>query len=191
MRSTAMLRSLSILTAVSLASFGSVSLCSAADDARNPFGVSDVPNPNGEDVQEFAKEAKLSADKEDANAPQWAENATAEKTGVLDGEWSSRWNSGGGDWISGTATVRTVKDRVYILVKDETGTFLIDTVRKGNRLVGRYMNIGQNTETTPWIGVIVDDERIDGMWSGGRWDLRRQLKRLARLVNAPKAQDPA
>jgi hypothetical protein len=169
--------SLPILAAVFLASFASVSTCIAADGARNPFGVQDVSNPNGEDVQAFAQNAKLPTDKNDANAAQWAENATAGKSGLLDGEWSSRWGGGnaGDNWKSGTATVRTVGDRVYILYKDRTDTYLIDTVRNGNRLVGRYMNIGQNSDTTPWFGIIVDDERIDGIWTQGRWDLRRQL----------------
>jgi hypothetical protein len=37
------------------------------------------------------------------------------------------------------------------------------------------MNIGLNRDTSPWLGIIVDDERIDGIWTQGRWDLRRQL----------------
>jgi hypothetical protein len=155
-----------------------VSTCIAVDDARNPFEVKDVPNPNGEDVQAFAQEAKLLTDRKDANATQWAEKATTGKLGVLDGEWSSRWNGGTarGDWISGSARVRTIGDRVYILYTDRTNTYLIDTVRNGNRLVGRYMNIGLNEDSTPWVGIIVDDERIDGIWTRGRWDLRRQLE---------------
>jgi hypothetical protein len=173
----AVLPLVSILAAVSLTYLGPVSSCIAADE-RNPFEVKDVPNPDGEDVQAFAREAKLPADKKDDNAPQWSEKVTEGKPGTLDGEWSCRWSSVGGgvtNWYFGTATVRTVKDRVYILCKDETGTFLIDTLRKGNRLVGRYMGIWSNSDSTPWVGVIVDNERIDGIWSGGRWDLRRQL----------------
>jgi hypothetical protein len=176
---TAAMFSLSVVAAVSLAFLGPVSSCIAGDE-RNPFGVKDVPNPDGEDVQAFAREAKLLADKKDDNAPQWSEKATEGKAGSLDGEWSSRWSSVGGgvtNWYLGTAMVRTVKDRVYILYKDETGTYLIDAVRNGNRLVGRYMNVGSNSDPTPWVGVIVDNERIDGIWSGGRWDLRRQLTR--------------
>jgi hypothetical protein len=170
-------RLISILAAVSLALIGSISSCIAADE-RNPFGVEDVSDPNGDDVQAFAREAKLPGDKKDDNAPQWAEKATEGKAGTLDGAWSSRWSGGTAgvnNWVFGTATVHTVKDRVYILYKDETGTYLIDAVRNGNRLVGRYINIAFNGDSTPWVGIIVDNERIDGIWRGGRWDLRRQL----------------
>ena len=165
------------VAAVSLAFLGPVSSCIAGDE-RNPFGVKDVPNPDGEDVQAFAREANFSQTRRMTMLLKWSEKATEGKAGTLDGEWSCRWSSIGGgvtNWYFGTATVRTVKDRVYILCKDETGTFLIDTVRKGNRLVGRYMGIWSNSDSTPWVGVIVDNERIDGIWSGGRWDLRRQL----------------
>ena len=168
-----------MLIAFSVAYVGPVAPCMAADEG-NPFGVMDVPNPDGDDVQAFAKKVKLLGDKKDDNAPQWSENVTEGKEGSLDGEWFCRWSNGGGaitNWYCGTATVRTVKDRVYILCKDETGTFLIDTVRKETGLVGRYRCVeGATSDSTPWVGLIVDNERIDGCWRGGRWDLRRQLK---------------
>jgi len=170
--------SLLVVSAVPMAFLGPVSLCIAADE-RNPFGVTDVPNPDGDDVQAFAQKINLLGDKKDDNAPQWSEKATKGNAGILDGEWFCRWSSGGGaftSWYCGIATVRTVKDRVYILYKDETGTFLIDTLRKGNRLIGRYLCVvGETSDSTPWVALIVDNERIDGSWRGGRWDLRRQL----------------
>jgi hypothetical protein len=162
----------------SLAYVASAPRCRAADD-RNPFGVMDVANPDGDDVQAFAKRAQLPGGNKDDNAPQWSEKMTEGVADSLDGEWFCRWSSGGGantSWYCGTATVRTIKDRVYILCKDETGTFLIDTLRKGNQLVGRYnCVVGNSSDSTPWVGMIVDNERIDGCWGGGRWDLRRQL----------------
>ena len=49
-----------------------------------------------------------------------------------------------------------------------------------DRLVGRYMSAVEPRETGPWVGVIVDSERIDGQWQGitgsGRWDFRRKIK---------------
>jgi len=145
---------------------------------RNPFKVQDVPDPDGEDVKAFSAKVKLEGDAKDANAKQWVEDATAGKKGSLDGEWSSRWNGGkaDADWISGTARVKSVGDRVYILYSDRTNTYLIDARREGkNRLVGRYVNTNVAKDTSPWVGVVVDNERIDGVWSQGRWDLRRKI----------------
>jgi hypothetical protein len=148
-----------------------------ADKPRNPFNVEDVPDPQGKDVKEFAARVKLPGDAKDANAERWAGKPTGGKAGSLEGEWSSRWNGGsaGKDWISGTATVKAVGDRVFILYKDNTGTYLIEAKRDGKKLVDRYHNVPGGTDTTPWVGVVVDDERIDGIWKDGRWDLRRDL----------------
>jgi|SRR3954447_23931113 len=146
------------------------------EKTRNPFKVEDVSDPDGEDVQEFAKKAKLAADDKDDNAQQWAaapEGADGKK-GKLEGTWDSRWNTPGNDWLSGTAKVKVVGDRVYILYKDQ-GTYLIDAKRKGTKLIGRYVNVNATNDSTPWVGEIVDDERIDGIWTNGRWDFRRKL----------------
>jgi hypothetical protein len=156
---------------------GSVSTAADPEKPRNPFDVKDVPDPDGEDVKAFAAKTELPADDKDDNARQWAEKATEGKPGSLAGEWSSRWNGGSAkDWVSGTATVKPVGDRVYILYKDDTGTYLIDARRDGKkRLVGRYVNVNEPSDSSPWIGVIVGDERIDGIWSEGRWDMRRKV----------------
>jgi tetratricopeptide (TPR) repeat protein len=149
-----------------------------ADKPRNPFGVADVQNPDDKEVKEFAAKVKLSGDAKDANAAKWVEGAVTGKEGSLDGEWSSRWNGGGAgkDWASGTATVKAVGDWVYILYKDGTYSYLIEAKFDGkNRFVGRYVNLRDAKETTPWVGVLVNAERIDGQWTLGRWDLRRKL----------------
>jgi len=44
-----------------------------------------------------------------------------------------------------------------------------------DRLVGRYLNLDTPSDSTPWVGLIVGGERIDGQWAMGRWDLRRKL----------------
>jgi hypothetical protein len=157
---------------------GSVSTAAGQEKARNPFNVEDVPDPDGEDVSAFAAKVELSGDGKDANAAQWVEKVTSKTAGSLNGEWSSRWNGGtaGKDWISGTANVKAVGDRVYILYEDRTNKYLIDARREGkNRLVGRYMNLGMHTDSSPWVGYLIDDQRIDGIWAQGRWDLRRRL----------------
>jgi len=146
------------------------------EKARNPFNVEDVADPDGKDVQDFADKEKLAGDDKDDNAKQWArvpEGADGKK-GSLEGTWDSRWNNTGGDWFPGTAKVKVIGDRVYILYKDQ-GTYLIDAKRKGKRLIGRYVNVDAKEDTSPWVGEIVDDERIDGVWSSGRWDFRRKL----------------
>lgn len=145
---------------------------------RNPFKAKDVRDPDGKDVQAFAAEVKLPGDDKDPNAEQWADNATAGKKESLDGEWSSRWNGGSAEkeWITGTATVKQVGSRVFILHKDQFSTYLIDAkLQAESRLVGRYQNQKINGDSRPWVGKIVNDERIDGEWTEGRWDLRRKI----------------
>jgi hypothetical protein len=44
---------------------------------RNPFGVMDVPNPNDQEVLEFAADAKLAGTSDDENAKAWTPQATA------------------------------------------------------------------------------------------------------------------
>jgi hypothetical protein len=158
---------------------GLLALPGGADEpkTRNPFNVADVPDPDGKDVQDFARTVKLKGDDKDRNAEQWATEGADGKKGSLDGTWDSRWDSGAGsDWTSGTAKIKTVGNRVYILYKDQ-GDYLIDAKRVGKSLlVGRYINLSLKADSTPWVGEIVNDERIDGIWTfPGRWDMRRKL----------------
>lgn len=144
----------------------------------NPFGVADVPDPDGEDVKAFAARMKLAGDAQDANAEAWAENPTAGNKNSLDGEWLGRWNFTGGAWVpSFKAEVKTVGDRVYILYRDHQGRFLADLKRENGRLVGRLRGIDNPSDTDPCVFAVVDGERLDGSWGGkGRLDLRRKLK---------------
>lgn len=167
----------SVVIAVALAT--SVSSADDRSKISNPFTVAvNVPDPDGEDVKEFADKVKLWLDK-DANAGQWVPTATAGKKDSLDGEWSFRWNGAwkGANWVTtGTATVKKVGDRVYIFGKDRHLTFLIDAKLHGkSQLAGRQMPLQEVRELTPWVGTIVDNERIDGVWEHGRWDFRRKI----------------
>src|SRR5207249_3475620 len=47
------------------------------EKTRNPFDVKDVLDPDGDDVKEFAANARLSEDGEDANAVPWVKEPTA------------------------------------------------------------------------------------------------------------------
>jgi len=138
---------------------------------RNPFSVEDVPDPVGGDVEDFARTVRPSADPTtDENALAWVTVAT--DSDGLDGAWTSRWRTGDGAWQQGVATLRLDGDRVFILYKD-AGTYLIEAQRRGDRLVGRYVNVDKPNDTSPFYGIVVDPYRIDGFWARGRWDLRR------------------
>jgi len=138
---------------------------------RNPFAVDDVPDPVGAEVEEFARNVAVNPSPEtDENALAWVTVAT-EGDGLA-GAWTSRWRTGTGPWMRGVATLHTAGDRVFILYRDE-GTYLIEAAVRGDRLVGRYVNVNAPGDTSPWLGVVVDPYRIDGYWGRGRWDLRR------------------
>ncbi len=166
-------------------------MTSTAYAVRNPFGVSDIEDPLGADVMKFADGRQLQGGRDDKNAGQWVMVEMEGKSDSIDGEWSGRWEEG-----VGTAMVKTVKDRVYVLYTDHEGrlkgqTWLLEALRQGNRLVGRWAQIGNPNDTGAFVGLIVDKERIDGAWVSTdsrpadlevfspslRWDFRRKLKK--------------
>lgn len=138
---------------------------------RNPFSVEDVPEPLGNDVEDFARSVRPPADPStDENALAWVTVAT--DSDGLEGAWTSRWRQSNDPWQQGVATLRIDGDRVFMLYKD-AGSFLIEAQRRDDRLVGRWVNLGNPTDTSPFYGIVVDPYRIDGFWARGRWDLRR------------------
>jgi hypothetical protein len=162
---------------------------------RNPFGVMDVPDPDGREVFEFAVSVALpetmALGDNNENAEAWiteSRTTTAlagrDHAGTIEGHWSSRWNGGAdptipGDaahkWKDGTADVRAVGERLYLLFDWDRGARrgLIDARRVGPRLIGKYINLSDPKITRPWIGLIVSNSRIDGRWTAGRLDFRR------------------
>lgn len=151
---------------------------------RNPFHVMDVPDPNDQEVLEFATCATLAGASDDDNAAAWIAAGDRDQYGAIEGRWSSRWNGGAdptipGDaankWKPGQAEVKAVGDRLYLLFDWDNGARrgLIDAHRDGARLVGKYINLTDPKVMRPWIGLIVSDLRIDGRWTGGRLDFRR------------------
>jgi hypothetical protein len=152
---------------------------------RNPFGVMDVPDPSDAEVTQFALSVALDGSGADDNAANWSRvDSIGEQHSIL-GNWSSRWNGGAdptiaGDaankWKQGRAEARIAGGRVYLYFEWNSGAGkgLIDARREGSqRLVGKYINLGNPAITRPWIGRIVDDRRIDGRWTQGRLDFRR------------------
>jgi hypothetical protein len=146
---------------------------------RNPFGETDVDDPDGEDVRAFAKKITLTGGDKDPNAEAWCRESEDGTADSFDGDWESRWRGKTADepWHTGTARVKCVAGRIHILARHDGSTYLIELRRdeKGG-VAGRYVNVESSGDTTPWAGRIVSPERIDGRWSGGRWDLRRKLK---------------
>lgn len=141
-----------------------------------PFGVRDAPDPDGPDIAILAAQATLDGSGDDDNAGTWNPTQTNADFTTLAGDWSSRWNGDGFDWMLGEGELRLRDDRVYILFDWDDGTHqgLIDAQRDGHhRLVGRYLNLSDPSITSPWVGLIVNDHRIDGRHSGGRIDFRR------------------
>jgi hypothetical protein len=152
--------------------------------SRNPFEVMDVPNPNDQEVLEFAAGATLAGTSDDENAKRWTAASNRDQWGSIEGDWSSRWNGGAdptipGDtankWKQGQAEVKAAGDRLYLLFNWDNGARrgLIDAHREGTRLVGRYINLTDPKITRPWVGLVVSNHRIDGKWVLGRLDFRR------------------
>ncbi len=158
----------------------------------NPFGWPDVPGADGAEVHKFAEQCRLEGSAKDPNAALWPREAVAVTEGI-DGVWFSRWSKRDAPtrWASGTAQVKSVGNRVYILYQQDDGVIhVVETVRVGSdRLVGRYINPGARHDTTPWVGRIIDQERIDGEWGEGRWDLRRRFDRKAAGASQSVRQD--
>ncbi|MBL9130329.1 MAG: hypothetical protein JNG86_03965 [Verrucomicrobiaceae bacterium] len=147
-----------------------------ADGSRNPFGLPDVDKPLAQDVRKFFNETKLPPPAQAANAEDWATFTAPRATGI-DGRWQSRWDYGDGNWANGTAIIKTVGERVYISFFSADGRYLIETRRLNERMLGgRYMNVTDTGDNSPMKLRIVSDDRIDGVWSGGRWDFRRKAE---------------
>ena len=119
---------------------------------RNPFGVGDVPDPNGQDVVDFAAKTKLNGTPDDVNAPAWGIPHADQNRATTAGEWSSRWNGGAdptiaGDsadkWKQGRGEARMIGDHVYILVDPDDGRHkgLTEARREGGNRLGKYKSI--------------------------------------------------
>jgi uncharacterized protein (TIGR03067 family) len=147
---------------------------------RNPFGLPDVEDPDGGEVQAFAARTKLPGGPDDPNAEQWVTQATRGDKDSLDGEWFCRWrNTGETEWnyCKGTARIKTVGGRVYLRYTDHQGRFLMETRREKGRLIGRERAFDKEEENWPCVFEIVSPERLDGDYGGqGRLDFRRKLE---------------
>lgn len=146
---------------------------------KNPFGLVDIEEDFfGEELQQWASRVELAGNDDDPNAEPWAAPSTERGFDSIDGEWSSRWSEPEAQdkgWTNGTATIKTVGDRVFFLFRDDEQEYLCEALREDDRLVGTYVNVDplERADNGPWVGIIVDTNRIDGTWLDGRWDFRR------------------
>lgn len=155
------------------------------DEARNPFGVMDVPDPNDRQAEEFAATVRLDGALNDGNASVWFTGARQGASETIEGRWRSRWNGGPDPTISGDTTetwkpgrgeVRQIGDRVYLMFDWDAGARrgLIEARREDSgRLIGKYINLTSPEIKIPWVGIVVNNQRIDGRHAGGRLDFRR------------------
>lgn len=135
---------------------------------------------NGLDIRRFADAIEFAGDPHDPNALAWAKHVNAKSDlEFLDGVWASRWNQdvGGHAWQTGVATIATHKQYFILLHTDPRFEYLMAGQRdERGWLVGRHFNLSDLRDTSPWVGQIVSNHRIDGRWNMGRWDLQRPLK---------------
>lgn len=144
---------------------------------RNPFGFPDIDAPLGKDVIEFASKTRVPGAMDDENATVWNKRGADGKTDTIEGQWEYRWKGGaaGESWIVGVAQIKRANDRVFILCRDSGGKYMIEgRLGKNDRIVGRYVNINDSSDSGPFVARSVSPERIDGYWSNGRWDFRRK-----------------
>lgn len=155
------------------------------DKIRNPYGVMDVPDPFDRQVEEFAATVILDGAANDENASVWFRGTKQEMDDTIEGQWCSRW-SGGPDptipndtkekWKPGRGEAKLVGDRIYFLFDWDNGARrgLIEARRtEPDRLIGKYINLTSPEIKVPWVGIVVNDQRIDGRHAGGRLDFRR------------------
>lgn len=153
--------------------------------ARNPFGLPDVTKPFLAKFKEFWQTAPLVGGEKQANAAAWA-SITVPDAKDLTGRWSARWRTDTErkEWLVGEAIVKVKDDRTFILYRDAQARYLFElrtqkpgtTDQPGHRLIGTYVNLADETDTGPWGGLVVGNDRIDGKWQNGRWDFRRVIE---------------
>lgn len=139
------------------------------------------------DLNRLSEAITLTSDNKDPNATDWPSSTAFRPPHEIDGTWVGRWTSEPSTlkWYVGQAMVAQRRNRVYIFFDDGKSVSLILATRsKSGRLMGRYINLPFPHDSTAWVGQIVDNDRIDGIWANGRWDFRR-----VRTVSKESAKD--
>jgi hypothetical protein len=100
---------------------------------RNPFGVMDVPDPNDQEVMQFAGVATLEGSSDDENAAAWGTAGRTTRYDTIEGDWSSRWNGGADPTIAGDAADKWKQGRAKARIIGE----YLSVVRLGFRRAQR------------------------------------------------------
>ncbi len=131
-----------------------------------------MPDPLGEDVLVFDSSVGVIID---PHAHEWVDVGESGEYESIEGPWRGRWYRTDDHQLrhEGAAHVFTVGEWIYIYYTDATNQYLIKAKMKGKRLIGRYVNLGVKQDSSPWVGVVVNNRRIDGRYLGGCWDFRR------------------
>jgi hypothetical protein len=127
-----------------------------------------APSPADQpEVKAFAAKVTLKGDKDDPNAAPWPGRAAAGTATSLEGPWSARRRPGqtGPPGQAGAADVRLVGDRFFAVCLEGKGSLLVEARREGDRLLGHITSLTQESDPSPWVGLIVNPERIDGQYT--------------------------
>ena len=118
---------------------------SQPSEPRNPFGLEDVPDCCGAESQVFAEKAPALGADDDPNAERWVSMIGGAEESI-EGEWAGRWkvDIDGQGWVTGTATIRTIGNRVYVHYRDD-GEYLLEAERQGDRLIGQDAHMPQQS----------------------------------------------
>jgi hypothetical protein len=130
---------------------------------------------DGNDISNLLNKTSVLGTDTDMNASTWNEESKIFPDDNLNGLWSSRWNGGiaRGRWVTGNARIQIYGPRFYVIAHDHQDYFIAAKILGNQQLAGRFINLGDVTQSSPWVGLIVNSNRIDGQWNGGRWDFRR------------------
>lgn len=145
---------------------------------RNPFGLPDVNKPFVIRFKEFWQTTPVEGTDRDENAAPWA-GLSLPQAADITGRWSARWKSTDGDWMTGEAIIKVKDERIFIIYRDAQARYLFElrnqraTKLPGKRMIGRFVNLVDGDDNGPWVGRVMGNDRIDGVWQGGRWDFRR------------------
>jgi len=135
-----------------------------------------VPDPLGMDVMNFEVAVDFVKNANHFNSTNWSRLKGNKGYESIEGFWSSRWfndSSQSIKWYEGTSHLISSNSWILIYHEDSTSQYVIKAKQFGSKLIGRYVNMKIKTDTSPWIGLVVSNRRIDGKWLEGDWDFRR------------------
>lgn len=134
-----------------------------------------------EELDTFAQSIHLDGGPTDENSAAWfPKDSRRVNKSTLDGVWASRWNGTAtrlSSWRTGVAVLVVRGKFLTAVYEDNDGAgnpyLIVARQNSSGIFVGRYVNFRKPSDSTPWVGVVVDKSRIDGQWKWGRWDFRR------------------